>query len=114
MNEFMMIFRMDYKPNFKPSTKQIQDNIKQWQDWIGGIASNGKLVGTNRLGFQGKTLKSNKVIIEGPYAELKETVSGYIMVKADDLNQAFEMANGCPILNAGGSVEVRAIIQIPK
>jgi len=114
MSEFMMIFRNDYNPNFKPSPEQMQESIKQWQDWIGGIAAQGKFVGTNRLGFQGKTLKPNNVITDGPYAEVKEIVGGYIIVKADNLNQAFEMANGCPILNIGGSVEVRDIMEVPK
>jgi hypothetical protein len=46
MSEFMMIFRNDYNPNFKPSPEQMQESIKQWQDWIGGIAAQGKFVGT--------------------------------------------------------------------
>jgi hypothetical protein len=114
MNEFMMIFRNDYTPNFKPSPEQMQESIKQWQDWIGGIAAQGKFIGTNRLGFQGKTLKSNNVVTDGPYVEVKEIVGGYIIVKADNLDQALKMANGCPILNIGGSVEVRDVMQVPK
>ena len=109
-----MIFRNDYTHNFKPSPEQMQESIKQWQDWIGGIAAQGKFIGTNRLGFQGKTLKSNNVVTDGPYVEVKEIVGGYIIVKADNLDQALKMANGCPILNIGGSVEVRDVMQVPK
>ncbi len=114
MNEFMMIFRNDYNPDFNPSPEQMQESIRQWQDWIGGIAEQGKFVGTNRLGFQGKTLKANNVITDGPYAEVKEIIGGYVIVKANSLNEAFEMAKGCPILNIGGNVEVRDIMAIPK
>ena len=114
MKEFMMIFRNDYTPDFKPSPEQMQASIKQWQDWIGGIAAQGKFVGTNRLGFTGKTLKPNNMVTDGPYAEIKEIVGGYIIVKSEDINQALELAHACPILNIGGSVEIRDIMEIPK
>lgn len=106
----MMIFRNDYNPSFKPSPEQIQAMIKQYQDWIGGIAAQGKFIGTNRLGFEGKTLKPNNVIADGPYAEIKEIVGGYMLVKANDLEEAMKLAEGCPILTIGGSVEVRNIM----
>jgi hypothetical protein len=110
MTEFMMIFRNDYNPSFKPSPEQMQASIKQWQDWIGGIAAQGKFISTNRLGFEGKTLKPNNVIADGPYAEVKEIVGGYILVKANSIDEAMKLAEGCPILNIGGHVEVRNVM----
>jgi hypothetical protein len=112
MTEFMMIFRNDYNPSFKPSPEQMQASIKQWQDWIGGIAAQGKFLSTNRLGFEGKTLKPNNVIADGPYAEVKEIIGGYILVKAADIDEAMKLAEGCPILNIGGHVEVRNVLKI--
>jgi hypothetical protein len=112
MTEFMMIFRNDYNPTFKPSAEQMQASLKQWQDWIGGIAAQGKFLSTNRLGFEGKTLKPNNVIADGPYAEVKEIVGGYILVKANSIDEAMKLAEGCPILNIGGHVEVRNVLKI--
>jgi hypothetical protein len=112
MTEFMMIFRNNYNPSFKPSPEQMQASIKQWQDWIGGIAAQGKFLSTNRLGFEGKTLKPNNVIADGPYAEVKEIVGGYILVKATNIDEAMKLAEGCPILNIGGHVEVRNVLKI--
>jgi hypothetical protein len=112
MNEFMMIFRMT--PNFEiqMTPEQLQENIKQWQDWIGGIASQGKFVGTNQLGFEGKTLKPAGVVTDGPYAEVKEIIGGYVIVKTGNLDEAMALAEGCPILLIGGNVEVRDIIKM--
>ena len=112
MQEFMMIFRMSPMEGFQPTPEQIQDSIKQWQDWIGGIAAQGKFVSTNQLGFQGKTLKPGGVITDGPYAEVKEIVGGYIIVKAVDIDEAVKLAEGCPILQIGGHVEIRNIMEI--
>ena len=112
MNEFMMIFRNEYNPSFKPSPEQMQASIKLWQDWIGGIAAQGKFISTNRLGFEGKTLKPNQVITDGPYAEVKEIVGGYILVKATNIDEAIKLAEGCPILHIGGHVEVRNVLKV--
>ncbi|WP_264793318.1 YciI family protein [Aureispira anguillae] len=112
MKEFMMIFRNDYNPNIKPSPEQLQANVKKWQDWIGGIAAQGKFVGTNRLGFEGKTLNPNNVITDGPYTEIKEIIGGYIIVKSNTIDEALELAKNCPVLDIGGNVEVRDIMSI--
>lgn len=111
MKEFMMIFRHTPNADFQPSPEQLQASIQQWQDWIGGIAAQGKFVSTNQLGFEGKTLKPNNLITDGPYAEVKEIIGGYLIAKAESLDDAFAMAQGCPILHMGGHVEVRDIMQ---
>ncbi len=110
MNEFMMIFRNEQNNNLKPSPEQMQAMVKKWQDWIGGIAAQGKFVGTNALGFEGKTIDSKGVITDGPYAEIKEIVGGYIIVKADNLEDAVKLSEGCPTLLIGGKVEVRNVM----
>jgi hypothetical protein len=109
MKEFMMIFKSEINESFGPS---IQPNIEHWNDWIGGIAAQGKLAGANRLSFDGKTLKPNNVIADGPYAEVKEIIGGYLIVKATTIDEAMKLAEGCPILSHEGNVEVRSIIAV--
>ncbi|HEY8936239.1 MAG TPA: YciI family protein [Cyclobacteriaceae bacterium] len=46
---------------------------------------------------------------DGPYSEIKELIGGYSIVKANSLEEATELAKGCPILTVGGNVEVREI-----
>jgi hypothetical protein len=112
MTEFMMIFRNNYNPAFKPSPEQMQASIKQWQDWIGGIAAQGKFVSTNALNFEGKIVKPNNIVTDGPYVEMKEMVGGYIVVKANSIDEAIKLADGCPTLSLGGNVEVRSVMKI--
>jgi hypothetical protein len=112
MNEYMMIFRVAGMDDFNPTPEELQAMVKQWQDWIGGIAAKGKFVSTNQLGFQGKTLNAAGVITDGPYAEVKEIVGGYLIAKAADHDEAMQLAQGCPIFAYGGHVEVRDIMQV--
>jgi hypothetical protein len=113
MKEFMMIFRNEKNENAEtPSQEQMQAVMKQWQAWIKSIAQKGHFSSTNRLLSEGKTLKSNQSVSDGPYAEVKEVVGGYLNVKADSLEQAIELAKGCPGLQMGSTVEVRAVMNI--
>lgn len=110
MKEFMMIFRSVPQQDYTPSPEELEASIKQWQDWIGGIAAQGKFHSTNQLGFEGKTLSADQVITDGPYAEVKEIVGGNMIVKAEHIDEVMEMAKGCPVLQYGGKVEVRSIM----
>lgn len=113
MKEFMMIFRNEKKSGDEmPSAEQMQEVMKHWQNWIGGIAAQGKYSGTNRLYPEGKTIKPGNIITDGPYAEVKEMVGGYLIVKANTLEDAVEMAKSCPNLIYGGNVEVRSVMSI--
>jgi hypothetical protein len=110
MKEFMMLFRTEQSNAPKPSPEQMQEMVKTWQDWIGGIAAQDKFVATNALGYQGKTVHADATVTDGPYAELKEIVGGYIIVKAENLDEAVKLAEGCPTLAIGGKVEVRDVM----
>lgn len=104
-----MIFRTD-KNAPRPTAEQMPAILKAWEDWNGGIAAQNKFIASNALGRQGVLMNREGVITDGPYAEVKEIVGGYTLVKADDFEDAKRMAEGCPIYAAGGTVEVRDIM----
>ena len=112
MKEFAFIFRNVIDPAIQPSADQIKEVATSWMNWMGSIAAQNKLANPgNRLSTsQAKTLKSNNVITDGPYAEVKEFISGYFIVKTDNIEEAIELAKGCPIFKVGGNVEIRAIV----
>ena len=110
MDEFILIFRhQDGKKVASP--EQLQIWMKQTMDWIGGIAAQNKFSGGNGLPFEGsKVVYSNNVVTNGPFGDIKETVGGYIIVKANSVDEAVEFAKDCPVLQGeGNSVEVRKI-----
>jgi hypothetical protein len=110
MNEFMLIFRHE-DGNKVASPEQIQVWMKQTMDWIGGIAAQNKFVGGNGLHFEdAHVVHYNNVVTNGPFGDIKETLGGYVMVKADSIEEAIEFAKGSPVLQGdGNTVEVRRI-----
>ncbi|HEX8021935.1 YciI family protein [Mucilaginibacter sp.] len=111
MNEFLLVIHRDLKSkDASPSPEQMQAAIKPFQDWIGGIAAQNKLVGQpKRWDGDGRVIKQNTVI-NGPYAEIKESIGGLFMIRAEDYEDAVEIAKGCPALQWGATVEVRMAI----
>jgi hypothetical protein len=81
---------------------------KKWHDWADSIAAQGKSVGNGtRLALEGKVLKAGGVITDGPFVEIREMLGSFTVVKADSLEEATTLAHGCPVLEFGGSVEIR-------
>lgn len=112
MKEFVLVFRTSNNLDFTPSPEQMQEGLTNWINWMGSIAAQDKLVNRgSRLSISNsKTVKPNYVVVDGPYTEIKEFINGYTVVRAVNIDEAVEMASGCPILQLGGNVEVRAVV----
>ena len=93
------------------SPEQMQVWMKQTMDWIGSISAQNKFVGGTGLPFEdARVVKPNNVVTNGPFGDIKETIGGFITVKADSVEEAVEFAKGCPVLQGeGNTVEVRKV-----
>lgn len=95
------------------SPEQIQIWMQQTMEWINGITAQGKFVGGTGLAFEGAcVVDAQKLVTNGPFGDIKETIGGFITVKADTPEEAAEFAKGCPVLQGeGNTVEVRRIVK---
>src|ERR1700743_1223606 len=110
MEEYALIMR--HEDGTKIATpEQMQVWMKQTMDWIGSIAAQNKFVGGTGLLFaDAKVVHANKVVTDGPFGEIKETIGGFITVRAESAEEAAEFAKGCPVLQGGGNtLKVRRI-----
>lgn len=110
MKEFMLIFRHEDAKNVA-SPEQMEIWMKQTMDWLGGIAAQNKFVEGNGLPFEdAHVVHANKTVTNGPFGDIKETLGGYVMVRAENVEEAISFAKGCPILQGdGNTVEVRLV-----
>lgn len=92
------------------SPEAIQAEIQKWNEWIGGIAAQGKMLMAEGLLPTGKVVSgSTKVVTDGPFTEGKEIVGGFMILEAESEAEAVALSMGCPGLATEGRVEVREV-----
>jgi hypothetical protein len=115
MSEFVLLYRntSERRREAMGTPEKAQQNMQKWRAWIDEMSRQGQLKSVGQpLEDGGKmVVGSRKSITDGPYAETKDVVGGYSVVEAPSLEQAAKIASGCPILEFGGSVEVRPVMR---
>jgi len=96
------------------SPEQIQIWMQQTMEWIGNLSDQNKFVSGTGLPFDNarviKASDKGKIVTNGPFGDIKETIGGIIVIKAASVEEAVEFAKGSPVLQGeGNSIEVRKI-----
>ena len=116
MSEFVLLYRStaEVRRETMQSPERVQQELKKWRAWFGDMSGKGQLkVMGHPLEYAGKVVGGRKLrITDGPYAETKEIVGGYSLIEAPDLDAAVAIASGCPLIQAGGLVEVRPVRKV--
>lgn len=114
MAKFMFIYLDDVDRDWTDvSPEEMQVQMKKWWDWLGGGQEAGWVVEMgDALQPDVKSVTGDNQIIDGPHPEAKELVGGYSIIEAADFDEACQHARGCPVLEAGGRVEIREIANV--
>ncbi len=109
--EYMLLFRGPHWDRGL-SQQELQAAMDKVVAWFEGLNQRGKTKAAQPLGAQGRIISgtNGQLVVDGPFAESKEAVGGYLMLQADNLNEAVEIARSMPTLKYGISVEVRPIL----
>jgi hypothetical protein len=115
MSEFVFLFRAseaDRRENMG-TPERAQKSMQAWLAWIRDLEAKGHLKSPGQpLDTTGKLVRSKRVVTDGPFAEAKDLVLGFMVVEARDLAEAVELSHGCPILQGSGAVEVRPVARL--
>jgi Uncharacterized protein conserved in bacteria len=112
MKEFMFIFKgATQQYDFSP--EEMQQHMHNWFSWVEDLkAKNIYLSGEALSPEGGKSVQGAKLLVtDGPFAESKELVGGYFVIRAASMEEAVEIAKGCPDLKFDGTVEVREVMK---
>ena len=90
--------------------------FQKFVDWVADLKHRGVYAGVEGLQGSGKTVrrKGAGIVIDGPFAEGREAVLGFILVRVADLDEACALAGECPHTEVGGAMEVRMVSAFPK
>jgi len=111
MQDFMFIFRggsdvIDLSP------EERQNHMQKWFQWVEELRAKNIYVAGEALMPGGKSIGGKKSLItDGPFAESKELVGGFFVVKAASMDAAVEIAKGYPDFIFNGAVEVREVVK---
>ncbi|HEX3420403.1 MAG TPA: YciI family protein [Candidatus Udaeobacter sp.] len=111
-NGYMLLYRTDEWYN-KLSQEELQKLIKQNKAWFERLSSQGKVKPGRALERTGVTVsgKNGRFVTDGPFAESKEAVGGYLVLDVERIEEAIAIAQSSPGLAYGGSIEVRPLSQ---
>ena len=109
-NGYMLLFRgNDWHKGLSP--EEMQRISDEWMAWFKRLMDQGKAVAGNPLEGTGKLVsgKNGRVISDGPFAESKEAIGGYFLLRVASLDEAVAIAQECPGLPYGAKIEVRPV-----
>jgi len=107
----MIFVREDFKRISQLSEEQAQSEMQEYIAWVEELAASGNFVGGDPLEEEGRWMTADTVQSDGPFIEAKEAISGYTLIRAENLDAAEAMARKCPIFKYGGVLEVRPIMK---
>jgi hypothetical protein len=110
MAKFLFVYRRGSGAVEAMTPEEMQQHMQKWQAWIKEGLQKGWLLDMgDGLTPEGRVVKSQRVVTDGPFVESKEIVGGFSIVQADTIDAAAALAKGCPALLVAGSVEVRPL-----
>lgn len=114
MAKFMLLLRGGEDGWNALTPEQMQAHMRKYYDWSAKLREADRMLGGDPLAAGGSTVRQHggEVVVDGPFAETKESVGGYFLITASDLDEASMIAKGCPILETGGLVEVRELSEM--
>jgi hypothetical protein len=89
-------------------------HMKLWDAWVGKLSADGIYGGGNPLQPVAKTISGKEIKVSDGFNVPKDeyVVGGYIFVEAGSLDEAVEIAKGCPTFELDGTVEVREVLSM--
>lgn len=110
MKEYLLLFWNESGDgNYQIDPEKMKEGMQAWQNWIGNIAMQGKLISTKPINWEGIQI-GNETRTEKPVIKEKIMVTGYLICKAEDINEVVEWTKTCPILHSPtGFTEIREV-----
>jgi hypothetical protein len=127
---YLLVFRETSPERYEEvSREERRAALERWNAWCDGLLAEGRLQAGNTLAPEGRVIsraggtravgsaaarapaRGTGRVVDGPFAEAKELIGGYILLRAASLEEAVAIAEGCPNLPYGMEVEVRPVAE---
>lgn len=109
---YMLIFRETTPERYAAmSREQRKEALLNWNAWCGEAASRGVFHHGSSLAPDGRVVSRVRASrpVDGPFAEAKELVGGFLMIDLASMEEAVAIAEACPSLQYGMEIEIRPL-----
>jgi hypothetical protein len=108
---YILFFRNSGPENYQHlSPEQRQQLMTRWNAWYDGLEREGKAVEGQPLELETRVVTGERVT-DGPFAEAKEAIGGYVKLFVGSLEEATRIAQEHPALEHGLIIEVRQMTE---
>ena len=104
--DYLLLFRGGANPA-DMTPEQMKTTMNNWMTWMKGLKKRKEFTLGHPLEDGGKVLSGAKGQTVTALKDDKDTIGGFLLIKAKSLADATRIAKGCPIFNNGGTVELR-------
>ena len=108
MKKFMLLF-VGFELQSDDGSRLTQDYMKKWGEWIAGLARKGVVESGSPFEWRGKVVK--KELATDLHLQ-QEDIGGYMLINAESLDEAVEIAKQAPHMALGGTTIVRPCMEV--
>ena len=111
MQEFLLLI---HGSGYKDESKEaLKVHMERYANWMNDLLEKNKYIRGNRLDESGNFLiNRDTVVSDGPFLEPKEIIGGYILLQAENLEEATRYARTCP-LSDEFQISIRPMYTLP-
>ncbi len=112
MKEYLLLLRGG-KPVSAKTESENKAEMQAWGAYMGKLGEKGQLAGGLPLVSGGMVVSAEGSLSEPVKSPKEGIVGGYLILKADNLQKAAELAKTCPHIANEGNIEIREIAPMP-
>ena len=111
-SNYMLLFRgPQWDRGLSP--EELQKTFDRVTAWFKTLQAQGRVKSGQPLGPESRIIsgKGARTVADGPFAESKEAIGGFLQIEADSLDEAVAIAKSAPMVDYGVTIEVRAVAE---
>ncbi|HEX5323788.1 MAG TPA: YciI family protein [Capsulimonadaceae bacterium] len=117
MPQYILLAHVGQEAQSQRTPEELQQMTREYIAWVGSLMQQGKYSGGQKLKESVRLMRrgdNGQVVMDGPYTEVKELVGGFFQIEAANMEEAIELAKGCPIFKTDGALELREVDPVEK
>jgi hypothetical protein len=115
MKDYLILFREPDGRMDEHAAEEITSHRRHWTDWFAKWSGQGRLAGGSALSLEGALITDDgSITTKGIHRVGTEVVGGFLLIKAESLDEASAIIASCPIFESGGYAEVREFMSVQE